>query len=414
MKLYITLTFRCDDKNFLLFIQKVIQTDCTIQSINYISSEHTYKIYKAELVYTDRRLFKEKILQWITKECTLIECSDIMNQGIDGGLLKVSSKIPFETPDEFEGKVLGYFELIKDNTITKDTYRYTGISKNIGMIILNEEKNELQPDEIYNYLLIERDSLIISHCNNYNPQPLLLKYKSKEDIIKTLYSVSGNYALMRVAIMNNIEDISLFHQMSEVTPPIINREFDEIPLYITVKIMNLLKLHNIKLSDSVVGFIGVTTSLLRCTRLLNSIGCSKVLGFDPNEKNLYYFEKESGIATSTDNVFENADILLFVSDICENIDYYKLQKGQLVLSNPAIHFDMLISEERGVKANEYLNIENSYLLLPGIIDMMLMNDIKTLNDNCLINIARALVKANIDIDNTENIYTIKDIIKNIQ
>ena len=75
---------------------------------------------------------------------------------------------------------------------------------------------------------------------------------------------------------------------------------------------------------------------------------------------------------------------------------------------------MLISEERGVKANEYLNIENSYLLLPGIIDMMLMNDIKTLNDNCLINIARALVKANIDIDNTENIYTIKDIIKNIQ
>lgn len=202
--------------------------------------------------------------------------------------------------------------------------------------------------------------------------------------------------------------------MSEVTPPIINREFDEIPLYITVKIMNLLKLHNIKLSDSVVGFIGVTTSLLRCTRLLNSIGCSKVLGFDPNEKNLYYFEKESGIATNTDNVFENADILLFVSDICENIDYYKLQKGQLVLSNPAIHFDMLISEERGVKANEYLNIENSYLLLPGIIDMMLMNDIKTLNDNCLINIARALVKANIDIDNTENIYTIKDIIKNIQ
>jgi len=52
--------------------------------------------------------------------------------------------------------------------------------------------------------------------------------------------------------------------------------------------------------------------------------------------------------------------------------------------------------------------------LPGIVDMMIKNDYKSLNDNSLIDIARALVKANIDIDNIQNIYTIKDIIKNIQ
>ena len=413
MKLYVTLTFSCTSEDLALFVKKVVESGCSIRSINYISQEGGQTTYKADLMYTDRKIFKEKVLSWVSKETTLIDCSDIMSKGIEGGLLRVSSKIPFDSAGEFEGKILGYIEILKDNLITAETRHYTGMSSNCGMIILTEDSQEIQPKEIYHYILIERDSLVLSHCSTLNPQPLLMRYKTKDDILKIVDSVSGNYALMRIAMPDTFQDVSLFERMDEIKTHVLSREFDEIPLYCLIKVMNILKRHHVSLADSVVGIVGITTSSLRFTRLLYGIGCSKVLGFDTSEVNLYHFEKEKGIATNIDNVFENADIVVFVSDCCSNEDFYKLGKGQIVLINPAINFDTLVFQERGIKEYELLNTENSYLLLPGLAEKMVREQMHSLNDELLISIGKALYGANIDVDSAENMYSITETIQKV-
>lgn len=413
MKLYVTLTFSCTSEDLALFVKKVVESGCSIRSINYISSEGNYVTYKADLMYTDRKIFKEKILSWVSKETTLIDCSDIMSKGIEGGLLKVSSKIPFDSAGEFEGKILGYIEILKDNLITEESHKLTGISSNCGMIILTEDSQQIQPREIYHYILIERDSLVLSHCSTLNPQPLLMRYRTKEDILKIVDSVSANYALMRIAMPDTFQEVSLFHQMDEIQTLVLSREYDEIPLYCLIKIMNILKRHHVSLADSVIGIAGITTSSLRLTRLLYGIGCSKVLGFDTSEVNLYHFEKEKGIATNIDNVFENADVVLFMSDCCTSEDFYKLGKGQIVLINPAIHFDTLVFQERGLKDYELLITENSYLLLPGLAEKMIQGQIHSLNDEQLIAIGKSLYGANLDIDSAENMYSITETIRKV-
>lgn len=413
MKLYVTLTFSCTSEDLALFVKKVIESGCSIRSINYVSQEGGETTYKADLMYTDRKIFKEKVLSWVSKETTLIDCSDIMSKGIEGGLLKVSSKIPFDSAGEFEGKILGYIEILKDNLITAETRQYTGMASNCGMIILTEDSQEIQPKEIYHYILIERDSLVLSHCSTLNPQPLLMRYRTKEDIPKIVDSVSSNYTLMRIAMPDTFQDVSLFQRVNEIKTHVLSREFDEIPLYCLIKVMNILKRHHVSLMDSVVGIVGITTSSLRFTRLLYVIGCSRVLGFDTSEVNLYHFEKEKGIATNIDNVFENADIVVFVSDCCSSEDFYKLGKGQIVLINPAIDFDTLVFQERGIKDYELLNTENSYLLLPGLAEKMIKEQMHSLNDELLISIGKALYSANIDVDSAENMYSITESIQKI-
>lgn len=413
MKLYVSLTFSCNSEELALFVKKVVESGCSIRTINYISSEGNHATYKADLMYTDRKIFKDKILSWVSKELTLIDCSDILSKGIEGGLLKVASKIPFDSVGEFEGKILGYIEILKDNYITNETRQYTGMYRNCGMIILTQDNQELQAQEIYHYILIERDSLLLSHCTTLNPQPLLLRYTTKDDIKKIIDAVSGNYALMRIAMPDTFLDVSLFQQMVEVKTPMLFREYDEIPLYCLIKVMNILKRHRVSIADSVVGIIGITTSSLRFTRLLYGIGCSKVLGYDTSETNLYHFEKEKGIATNIDNVFENADVVVFISDCCSSEDFYKLGKGQIVLINPVINFDTLVFQERGIKDYEMLNTENSYLLLSGLAEKMIQKQMNSLDDELLISIGKTLNSANIDIDSAENIYGIRDLIQTL-
>lgn len=413
MKLYVTLTFSCNSEDLVLFVKRVVESGCSIRSINYISSEGAHATYKADLMYTDRKIFKEKVLSWVSKETTLIDCSDIMSKGIEGGLLKVGSKIPFDSAGEFEGKILGYIEILKDNLITAETRNYTGMSSNCGMIILTEDSREIHPKEIYHYILIERDSLVLSHCTSLNPQPLLMRYRTKDDILKIVDSVSGNYALMRIAMPDTFQDVSVFQQMDEIKTRVLSREYDEIPLYCLIKVMNILKRHHVSLTDSVVGIMGITTSSLRFTRLLYGIGCSKVLGFDTSEVNLYHFEKEKGIATNIDNVLENADVVVFVSDCCSTEDFYKLGKGQILLINPAINFDTLVFQERGIREYDLLNTENSYLLLSGLAQKMMKEQMHSLNDEILIIIGKALHSGNIDIDSAENMYSITEVIQNI-
>ncbi|MCX8124182.1 MAG: hypothetical protein N3F66_08465 [Spirochaetes bacterium] len=413
MKLYVTVTFSCTNEQLALFVKKVVESGSFIRSINYISSDGNVSTFKADLMYSDRKLFKDKILSWLSKELTLIDCSDIMSKGIDGGLLKVASKIPFDSASEFEGKILGYIEIMKDNYITAETSQYTGMYRNCGMIILTENHKEIQPQEIYHYILIERDSLLLNHCSALNPQPLLVRYSTKEDILKLVDALAHNYAIMRIAIPDTFQDISLFQRLNEIKTLIISREYDEIPLYCLTKVMSILKRHHISLADSVIGIIGITTSSLRFARLLYNIGCSKVLGFDTNETNLYHFEKERGIATNTDNVFENADVVVCIADSCPSEEFYKLTKGQILLINPNINYDILVFQERGIKDYELLNIENSYLLLPGLAEKMINKQLNSLNDELLCTISKALVGAGVDIDNAESMYSIRDIILKI-
>lgn len=413
MKLYVTLTFACTDENLSLFLQKISEARCLLQSMYYLSSENKNKIYRTEIIYTDRKIFKEKILNWVSAECILIDCSDMSNKGVEGGLLKIHSKIPFESPSEFEGKILGYLEILKDASITQETIQYTGMSQNIGLLLLSGNNNEMQSGEIYQHLLMERDALLLNYCSNYNAQPLILNYKSKEDIIKNISTVAQNYILMRIALSDTLVDETVFERMKEIGKPAIFREYDEIPLYIIIKILNILQRYNLSLSDSVVGLIGITASALRCTSLLNSIGCNKILGYDSNEKNQYNFEKGKGIATNISNVLENSDIVVFISDICSNEDFYMLQRGQVLLINPDIKYDSLILQERRIKSYEFLNIENSYLLLPGLAEAMRNNNIMCYSDELLLAIAKNIAHSVIEIDNAENMFTIKDAIKDV-
>lgn len=390
MKLIASVTLKMKKVILPQFVSTLYKHNIDINMINLTESDGKWEDYTVEIIYSSKKDLV-RLIDTLTKNSEYfqnITVTNTLEDKIKGGILTTSSKIEIENINDVWTALIGGNKLVHEKIDAGLQKNYCGSFNSIALISGVKITNTGNNNQYYHlYADSERDSVIIGKFTGRNSFPVVIKYNSIEDMIKTIKGIEENFCCLR--IMNNDDDDYLLSNIIDsVTKPLIFKELDEYPVHYLTLINTVVRNHSIIPGDTSVGIIGLNNSTIRLTSLLGKSGYMKVLGHDSNERRMMNFEGKRGLATTIENVISNSDILMIMD---EKITYDYLNSfraGQVVISGISSDFgDAAALKLKGVR--EYIRIDETEALslLPALINGIILSAKRCYSDEMLINIS---------------------------
>ncbi len=410
MKLIAVLAIKIK-RNFLpQFIQSLYKHTCSINMVNLIDSDEKWEDYSVEIVYSTRKDLA-RLIDYLKKNNEYfkdIAITSTIEDKIKGGLLVSCGKDILDNLNDLQTSLFGGSALIHEKIDAGMASSFCGISNAIALISGYKIKKDFLETEVYHqYTDSERDAIIINRFTGKNGFPIIIKYNSVEDMIKTIMAIESGFSCIR--LMNDDEDDILLNSIGDsISIPFISKNNDELPLYYLSMIKKISRNSRLKLDQTSIGIIGLNRSSMRLTSLLNKSGFMKVLGYDSSERMMMSFENEKGLATTVQNILMNTDIVLIMDETLTAEDMTYFRPGQFVLSyivNDYLNKDSLRS--CGIKEFIKLDETGSAVLPPGMIKGLFLSGIKNFNDETLLKMSDMILKI---MDDT---YALPDIFSEI-
>jgi malate dehydrogenase (oxaloacetate-decarboxylating) len=361
-----------------------------------LENQGEFDLFRIEIFYSNKEKFKG-LLDKITKHESNFQIVSFENdpeEEIKGGFLTVSGKMDIENVLDYELKIQGVSELALELIKTgEENIKYTGISKNIGLISGIRTTEDSNYNLLKSYILMERDAIIINKFTGMNAFPLIIKFNDIDDFIKTLQRIEKTFSAIRICSLEEIDDITVYEQIfSDCSLPILSQYYDEIPVAVLTAIFHLLEKNKLDVTNKNMGFIGLNAASLRLTGLLLKTGFYRILGCDSNMKLMHNFEKQGGLATTQENIFNNSDIIILFKDFFSEDDEKKIGSAQIVISLIDSQMDTSGLKAKGTR--EILNYGWMDLagLYPGILKGLLASGIKRLYDDSITKLSKKIVE----------------------
>jgi len=398
MKLLAKIVIRIKRGFLPYFTNETYKRGCEIHKLSLLSAENGNDIFLLEIVYFNRNKFKG-FLDKISKDevnFQIISVKKVLEDEIRGGLLTVSGKTGLEDFNDYELHVLGASGLIIDKMDEDDDkIKYSGISKNVAIICGVDSRKNYINDLIKIHLSSEGDAVLINKFSGLNAFPIIIKFSFLEEFIKTLQGIESTFSAIRITYIKDIDELFMYESIfPEISIPMITQSYDEIPLYLLISIFHVLAKNKIELKDNNIGLVGINVSALRITRLMIKLGCSRILGYDNKEKLMLSFEKEGGLATTQENIFNNSDIVIIFKEHFSIEDIQRAGPGQIIISLINSDLGLDVIQERGIKEFLHLELIELSSLFPGILRGIIENDQKYLSDTKIIDLAKKIFNMN--------------------
>jgi len=325
MKLTAVLTIKMKKGILPQFIATIYKQQMEVSNINLTEADGKWDGYNIEIIYISKKDLV-RVIEALKKNSDYfrdLSITSTLEDKIRGGLLATGSKIQIETNSDIETSFLGGTTLIHEKIDAGFGKQYCSVSESVG-IISGFKKMTAPTDEYYHYCAdSERDAIIISRFTNKNAFPLSIKYQTVEDLLKVLKGIEESFSCFR--FMNTDSDDQIIRNtiIETLRKPVIFRELDELPFYIMTIISKICRKQRFKPEETSVGILGLNQGMIRLTGILSTAGYLKVLGHDNRERTMMSFETEGGLATTIENVADNADILIVYDDqlLKDNVQY---------------------------------------------------------------------------------------------
>ncbi len=397
MKIIVHLSISVKQGRLSALVEAFSSHGCELHKILLSESNSENDTFDLEIVYTDVEKYRQLLdtIEGARALYTIHSINNLLEDQITGGLLTVSGKMPIENQNDYEMKVLGSSALIHEKISAGQAGRYSGISRNIGLLCALRKRLDMPQDLLpVKYVDIEKDAIVLHRFTGLNGIPVIIVYQQNEDLVKTIQGIESTFSAVRILDIEDVEDISIYEYLnSEISMPVLSFRHDEIPLSMLIEISRLLEKNGLVLRDNTIGVIGINVSVLRLTRLLSRLGCPRVLGYDNNEKLMLSFEKSGGLATTPENIFSNSDLILLVKNHFTIDEFNKIRSGQMIISTiDEEDLEKTIINEKGVK--EYIPKEHldTTILFPGILAGMIKSGRKTLSDESILELSKGIQK----------------------
>jgi len=390
MKLIASITLKMKKVILPQFVSTLYKHNIDINMINLTESDGKWEDYTVEIIYSSKKDLA-RLIDTLNKNSEYfqnIKVTNTLEDKIKGGLLTTSSKIDIENINDVWTALIGGNKLVHEKIDTGLQKNYCGSFSSIAIISGVKITNTGNNNQYYHlYADSERDSVIIGKFTGRNSFPLVIKYNSIEDMIKTIKGIEENFCCLR--IMNNDEDDYLLSNIIDtVSKPLIFKELDENPVHYLSLIDTIVRNHGIIPEDTSVGIIGLNNSTIRLTALLGKSGYMKVLGHDSNERRMMNFESKKGLATTVENVISNSDILMIMDEKISYDYMNSFRAGQVVISGISSDMgDTAALKNKGVR--EYIKIDETETLslLPALINGIITSAKRYYSDEMLISIS---------------------------
>ncbi len=376
------------------FVAAAIRSDLTVHSMKIMGGDSLRSLYQFQLVYENKQRFSGflDMIRGSGDRYGIDSVADLLEEQTLGGLLNISSKLPIENYSDFEIRLLGATELILEKIREGNGLRHSGISKNVAVISGFRFDSDLKINSILEaYARAEEDSVILNMFTGLNAYPLILNFDHEEDLIKTIQRIESTFSAVK---LNHLEELDsgFFDQMiTGISAPVLSVLYDDIPLCLLTVLSKLILKHKLKTRDLTVGIVGVDISVMRLTRILMKSEYYRVLGNDGNERALMDFEKHGGLATTSDNIFINADIIILMKNIFPPEELRKIRPGVMIVS--FLHKDAVdrrTLSDRGVREYVICGRKDVAALSPGVIRGALDAGLSQINDLHLVSLARKI------------------------
>ncbi|MDR3238185.1 MAG: hypothetical protein LBT84_06760 [Spirochaetia bacterium] len=393
MKLVSEVTVALKKSALSQLVDKFNESGCVLKSMSLYESTEYENAYVCELIYQHSSEFLNcvEILKNSDK-FTFISTDSSLEKTLTGGLLEISGKLPFETPQDYEINVLGGAEIINDK-IEKGLDDYCGIENMAANVCAVTDRGSKKKKLYQLYTIAERDSLIMKKFTAMNCIPLSFQYSQPEDCLRYLRNSAVGFKAMRIL---EVEDASLsfYSQLLDGFPaPLIIRELDELPLYVLSLVNKCVHKHRFNPDETNIGVLGVDNGVIRMTRLFLRSGFRRVLGYDGDENILLEFEGEDGLATTKENILRNADLIIIMKNNFTNQDLANMRPGQLVISmikDSGADKDTLLNN--GIREFIQGNTDDLTLIFPALLQGIIHAGLSYFDDTRLIELSEKIAK----------------------
>ncbi len=377
------------------FTDELHRHGCRLQRLNLKESGEEHDLYETEIIYSDPEAYEAFLgVAAASRDAYQIQSArNVLEDSIAGGLLNVAGKTSIENQGDYEMRLLGAAALMREQIRLGRGDFCTGIMRTVAMLGCIKKRIETPVDTIRLWHAdLERDAVILNHFTGLNALPLIITYGQIEDLIKTIQGINAGFAALRIAGVEDVDDSGIYEQLlSEISLPVVSTLYDELPLLLLVEILNLLERDHLALSEATAGIIGIDTSSLRMTRLLHGLGCHRVLGYDHNERFMLTFEKAGGLATTPENIFNNADVILLFRNHFTIDEFHRIRAGQMLIS--LIDFDELergIIVDKGVRDFISRSRIDPAVVFPGLLSGLLKTGGRSIDDTKLVETAKKI------------------------
>jgi hypothetical protein len=393
MKLIASVTIKMKKVILPQFISTLYKHNIDINMINLTETDGRWEDYTIEIIYSSKKDLI-RLVDTLRKNSEYfqdITVTSTLEDKIKGGVLTTSSKIEIENINDVWTALIGGNKLIHEKIDAGLQKNYCANFNSVALISGIKITNSGNGNLYYHlYADSERDAVLIGKFAGKNACPLVIKYNSIEDMIKTIKGLEENFCCLR--IMNNDDDDYLLTNIIDaVSKPLIFRELDELPIHYLAVINTILRNHSIVTRDTTFGIIGLNNSTIRLTSLLAKSGFMKVLGHDGNERQMMSFENKKGLATTVENVISNSDILMIMDEKISHDYINSFRAGQVIISGITSEIgDNASLKEKGVR--EYIKIEetDTLSLLPALINAIIISSKRCFSDEMLLSIAELI------------------------
>jgi len=394
MKLISDLHVTITNNQFPLLVDEVYKTGCEVLSLQHVGSQGDKDDYIVQVLYKDIDRLKQAYgnLNKYKNYFKITSIANTLENKLKGGLLRVVTSNEVKSDSDYELNIEGAQVIIEEKIKNQKGYEFSSISRSVGLIYLMKEKDVfLQQDVLTLFSRAERDAAVLSLFADVNPVPQVITFTQMEDVVKTLSRIQYNFSVIKIMDIEE-GDIFVYDQITKTLDvPVVSHLLDEEPFYILTVINKLMQKNSIDLTSATFGFLGIDISTLRLTRLLERMGCHRVLGYDNNDRMMLGFENQGGLGTTAENIFSNADVVIIFKDNFTSVDLDKIRPGQFVIS--FVERDDINGEamqSRGVR--EFIEKRKNDILKisPGFIKGIMEHSVQQIDPGFIIKAAEYL------------------------
>jgi len=375
-------------------IHKLTRGGCEIQRLGLTEMAGGEETYTIEAVYHKSEGFNEFISEISASDerFRTISVRNSLQDKISGGLLSFSSRLPLENMSDYLTGLIGGHDLIQEKISEGKGSEFAGVARSVGLVSGVRTGDESKIKEILSrYSSAEKDSVLINRFTGLNAFPVVIRCDQPEDFLKHLKSIESNFSAVRIFDVDGADMMTYGQIMSGINIPVLSRMLDDIPAYLLALAGRVVSKNKLIWKELTAGVVGIDVSTIRASVLLAKLGCRRVLGYENNEKYMLSFENFGGLATTTVNIFENADIIFLLKRNFDRSELANLRPGQYLISMFELEdSELKIIKDRGIREVIRGDIESLSMIFPGVLMGLVKSGKSSFNDSMVLGLSKKI------------------------
>jgi len=324
--------------------------------------------------------------------------SDDVLKAHEGGKIHMKGRLEIRSLADLQRVytpgVANVCELIKNDPIQANYF--TGISNTVAIVtdgtaILG--LGDIGP--VAGMPVMEGKAVLFDQFAGISGVPILLDTSDPDEVVNTVKHIAKGFGGILLEDIGSPHCFEIEERLkAELSIPVMHDDQHGTAVVTLASVISACKQTGVKLSDSVVGQIGLGAAGLAISRMLLAYGVKEVRGVDRDQVALDRLTEHGGVVVdSIEELMAGSDIVVATTGVKGLIKPEMVQKGQIILalSNPNAEIDPTVALEAGASFAADGRLVNNILGFPGIFRGALDANAKEITYPMLIAAALAIV-----------------------